>query len=94
MAADPVHDLEGDADRRREREGAADAVDATRSSQDPAVVAALPPTFPEALTYILAHPDVALLPFIPEGVAIIPPISDGLSDLITTTPGRRRSWPR
>ena len=27
----------------------------------------------------------ALLPFIPEGVAIIPPISDGLSDLITTT---------
>ena len=27
----------------------------------------------------------ALLPFIPEGVAIIPPISDGLSALITTT---------
>ena len=52
--------------------------------QDPTVVAAFPPTFPEALTYILAHPDVALLPFIPEGVAIIPPISDGLSDLITT----------
>ena len=25
-----------------------------------------------------------LLPFIPEGVAIIPPISNGLSDLITT----------
>ena len=47
-------------------------------------VAAFPPTFPEALTYILAHPDVALLPFIPEGVAIIPPISDGLSALITT----------
>jgi ABC-type glycerol-3-phosphate transport system substrate-binding protein len=52
--------------------------------QDPTVVAAFPPTFPEALTYILAHPDVALLPFIPEGVAIIPPISDGLSALITT----------
>ncbi len=52
---------------------------------DPTVVAAFPPTFPAALTYILAHPDAALLPFIPEGVAIIPPISDGLSALITTT---------
>jgi ABC-type glycerol-3-phosphate transport system substrate-binding protein len=53
--------------------------------KDPTVIAAFPPTFPEALTYILAHPDVALLPFIPEGVAIIPPISDGLSALITTS---------
>jgi multiple sugar transport system substrate-binding protein len=52
--------------------------------QDPATVAVLPKTFPAALTYILAHPDVALLPFIPEGVKIIPPISDGLSDLITS----------
>ena len=52
--------------------------------QDPATVAVLPKTFPAALTYILAHPDVALLPFIPEGVAIIPPISNGLSDLITS----------
>jgi ABC-type glycerol-3-phosphate transport system substrate-binding protein len=52
--------------------------------KDPSTVAVLPKTFPEALTYILAHPDVALLPFIPEGVAIIPPISDGLSDLITS----------
>ena len=52
--------------------------------KDPATVAVLPKTFPEALTYILAHPDVALLPFIPEGVAIIPPISNGLSDLITS----------
>ncbi|HZC31861.1 MAG TPA: extracellular solute-binding protein [Candidatus Bathyarchaeia archaeon] len=52
--------------------------------KDPTVIAAFPPTFPDALTYILAHPDVALLPFIPEGVAIIPPISDGLSALITT----------
>jgi multiple sugar transport system substrate-binding protein len=51
---------------------------------DPSVVAALPRTFPEAQAYILAHPNVALLPFIPEGVAIIPPISDGLSDLITS----------
>jgi ABC-type glycerol-3-phosphate transport system substrate-binding protein len=51
---------------------------------DPEAIAALPPTFPAALTYILAHPDVALLPFIDEGVAIIPPISNGLSDLITT----------
>jgi ABC-type glycerol-3-phosphate transport system substrate-binding protein len=51
---------------------------------DPSVVAAFPKTFPAALTYILAHPDVALLPFIPEGVAIIPPISNGLSDLITS----------
>jgi ABC-type glycerol-3-phosphate transport system substrate-binding protein len=52
--------------------------------KDPSTVAVLPKTFPEALTYILAHPDVALLPFIPEGVAIIPPISNGLSDLITS----------
>jgi ABC-type glycerol-3-phosphate transport system substrate-binding protein len=52
---------------------------------DPSVVAVFPKTFPEALTYILAHPDVALLPFIPEGVAIIPPISNGLSDLITSS---------
>jgi ABC-type glycerol-3-phosphate transport system substrate-binding protein len=51
---------------------------------NPDVVAAFPKTFPEALTYILAHPDVALLPFIPEGVAIIPPISNGLSSLITS----------
>src|SRR6201992_3176077 len=36
--------------------------------KDPATVAVLPKTFPAALTYILAHPDVALLPFIPEGV--------------------------
>jgi multiple sugar transport system substrate-binding protein len=52
--------------------------------KDPATVAVLPKTFPEALTYILAHPDVALLPFIPEGVAIIPPIANGLSDLVTS----------
>jgi ABC-type glycerol-3-phosphate transport system substrate-binding protein len=52
--------------------------------KDPSVVAAFPKTFPEAQGYILAHPNVALLPFIPEGVAIIPPISNGLSDLITT----------
>jgi ABC-type glycerol-3-phosphate transport system substrate-binding protein len=51
---------------------------------DPATAAVLPKTFPAALSYILAHPDVALLPFIPEGVAIIPPISNGLSELITT----------
>jgi ABC-type glycerol-3-phosphate transport system substrate-binding protein len=51
---------------------------------NPATSAVLPPTFATALTYILAHPDVALLPFINEGVAIIPPISTGLSDLITT----------
>jgi sorbitol/mannitol transport system substrate-binding protein len=52
--------------------------------KDPATSAVLPPTFAKALTYILAHPDVALLPFINEGVAIIPPISTGLSDLITS----------
>jgi multiple sugar transport system substrate-binding protein len=51
---------------------------------NPSAIAALPPTFAAQLTYILAHPDVTLLPFIPEGVAIIPPISNGLSDLITT----------
>lgn len=53
--------------------------------QDPATTAVLPKTFPAALTYILAHPDVALLPFIPEGVSIIPPIANGLSDLITSS---------
>jgi len=52
--------------------------------QDPATVAALPATFPEALTHILQHPNVTLLPFIPEGVAIIPPIQQGLQELITT----------
>ena len=52
--------------------------------QDPAVVAVFPPTFPEALTYILKHPNVTLLPFIPEGVTIIPPIANGLSDLVAT----------
>ena len=51
---------------------------------NPDTTAVLPKTFPAALTYILAHPDVALLPFIPEGVAIIPPIANGLSDLVTT----------
>jgi ABC-type glycerol-3-phosphate transport system substrate-binding protein len=52
--------------------------------KDPSVIAAFPKTFPEAQSYILSHPDVALLPFIPEGVAIIPPIANNLSDLITT----------
>lgn len=51
---------------------------------DPAVVAGLPPTFVEALNYILSHPDAVLLPAIPEGVAIIEPIANGLSELITT----------
>lgn len=51
---------------------------------DPAAKAVLPKTFPEALTYILGHPDTALLPFIAEGVPLIKPIADGLSDLITT----------
>jgi ABC-type glycerol-3-phosphate transport system substrate-binding protein len=52
---------------------------------DPATTSVLPPTFATALTYILAHPDAALLPFIPEAVSLIPPISDGQSNLITTT---------
>jgi multiple sugar transport system substrate-binding protein len=52
--------------------------------QDPATIEALPATFPEALTHILQHPNVTLLPFIPEGVAIIPPIQQGLQELITT----------
>jgi len=51
---------------------------------DPATVAKLPATFPEALTYILQHPNVTLLPFIPEGVAIIPPIQQALQELVTT----------
>ena len=44
----------------------------------------MPATFPEALTHIFEHPNVTLLPFIPEGVAIIPPIQLGLQELITT----------
>ncbi len=51
---------------------------------DPQVVAALPPTFDQALTYILAHPDADLLPGIAQGTEIIPPIADGLSSLITS----------
>ncbi len=63
--------------------------------QDPATVAALPPTFPEALTHILQHPNVTLLPFIPEGVAIIPPIQQGLSGAHHHRSVRsRRSWRR
>jgi multiple sugar transport system substrate-binding protein len=49
--------------------------------QDPAVIAAMPETFPEALTTVLGQPNVALLPFIPEGVAILPPMLNGLSEL-------------
>jgi ABC-type glycerol-3-phosphate transport system substrate-binding protein len=49
--------------------------------KDPAVIAKMPPTFPDALTYILNHPNTALLPFIPEGVAILPPMLNGLSEL-------------
>jgi ABC-type glycerol-3-phosphate transport system substrate-binding protein len=51
---------------------------------DPQVIASFPPTFDQALKYILAHPDAALLPGIAQGVAIIPPIADGLSSLITS----------
>jgi multiple sugar transport system substrate-binding protein len=51
--------------------------------EDPATVAAMPPTFPETLTKVLANANVTLLPFIPEGVAIIPPIQQGLQELIT-----------
>jgi multiple sugar transport system substrate-binding protein len=51
---------------------------------DPATVATLPATFPEALSYILNHPNVTLLPFIPEGVAIIPPIQAALQELVVT----------
>ena len=42
-------------------------------------------TLPNIITLarICLTPVVALLPFIPEGVAIIPPISDGLMTLIT-----------
>ena len=51
---------------------------------DPGVIAALPATFAQTQAYILQHPNVTLLPFIPEGVSIIPPISNGLSDLVAT----------
>ena len=83
MAPGPVPDLQGDAGRGRPGRRAADPVPPV-GAQDPATVAALPPTFPEALTHILEHPNVTLLPFIPEGVAIIPPIQQGLQELITT----------
>jgi multiple sugar transport system substrate-binding protein len=49
--------------------------------QDPAVIEGMPKTFPEALTTVLGQPNVALLPFIPEGVAILPPMLNGLSEL-------------
>ncbi len=49
--------------------------------EDPAVIAGMPATFPEALTTVLGQPNVALLPFIPEGVAILPPMLTGLSEL-------------
>ena len=70
--------------------GAADAgalLTPSRNSvfTDPSVQAKLPPTFLTAELYVLAHPDAALLPFIPEGVALIPAISNGLSDLITSS---------
>ena len=52
---------------------------------NPKAKAKLPATFPAALTYILGHPDTALLPFIPEGVPLIQPIATGLSQLITST---------
>ena len=52
--------------------------------QDPATIAKMPATFPEALTHVLQHPNITLLPFIPEGVAIIPPIQQGLQELVTT----------
>lgn len=51
---------------------------------DPEVVAALPATFPEALDRILAQPNAVLLPFIPEGVAILPPMLNGFSELIVS----------
>jgi multiple sugar transport system substrate-binding protein len=50
---------------------------------DPSVVAAMPNTFAAALANVLGHANVALLPFIPEGVSIIPPIANGLSELTT-----------
>ena len=49
--------------------------------EDPAVVAAMPATFAETLSTVLGQPNVALLPFIPEGVAILPPMLNGLSEL-------------
>jgi multiple sugar transport system substrate-binding protein len=49
--------------------------------EDPAVVAAMPPTFAETLSTVLGQPNVVLLPFIPEGVAILPPMLNGLSEL-------------
>jgi multiple sugar transport system substrate-binding protein len=52
---------------------------------DPTVQAKLPPTFLTAELYVLAHPDAALLPFIPEGVSLIPAISNAQSDLITSS---------
>ncbi len=48
---------------------------------DPAVQDAMPANFAETLTTVLGQPNVALLPFIPEGVAILPPMLNGLSEL-------------
>lgn len=56
----------------------------TSIANDPQVIKSFPPTFDAALKYIVTHPDAALLPGIPEGTAIIPPIADGLSTLITS----------
>lgn len=50
---------------------------------DPDVLKSFPPSFVTAYKYILDHPDGALLPGIPEGVALIAPIATGLSQLIT-----------
>ncbi|HVA86226.1 MAG TPA: extracellular solute-binding protein [Candidatus Saccharimonadales bacterium] len=52
---------------------------------DPAVQAKLPPTFLTAELYVLAHPDAALLPFIPEAVSLIPAIATAESDLMTSS---------
>ena len=84
LAAHPVHHLTSRPQVAATKAKALLTPSRNSVLKDPATVAVLPKTFPEALTYILAHPDVALLPFIPEGVAIIPPISNGLSDLITS----------
>jgi multiple sugar transport system substrate-binding protein len=53
----------------------------TSVTQDPTLSSAYPADYLAAVAYAGAHGNPVLLPFIPEGVAIIPPISLGLSEL-------------
>ena len=55
----------------------------TRTSvvNDPASAQVLPPTFPEALGYILGHSNPVVLANLPEGVALTKPLHQALIEL-------------